>query len=205
MNPDEVLDFLKSRRSIRKFKKNAVPDKDIHRAIEAASYAPSNGNYQPWKFLYIQNEDSRKGLEKIVIDKIEVISKGIEREEWRDEFQHYSRYFTFFINAPALIVALYKRAPSTLRKILKNNEINQTRSELASISAAIQNMLLMLHAMGYGACWMTGPLLVAKEEMEEFLDIRRPFEIASLIPFGIPEKRPDPPRRKELRKVLAKI
>jgi nitroreductase len=203
MNANEIIDFIKSRRSIRKFKKTIIPEEDVQRAIEAACFAPSNGNYQPWRFLYIKDEDIKKDLGKIIIEKIDLISKGIEKEEWKEEFRQYSGYFTFFSSAPGIIVALYKKAPSILRKILKNStDINETNSELSSISAATENMLLMLHAMGYGACWMTGPLLIAKKEIEGLLNIKKPFEIAALIPFGIPDERREPPRRKGLTKIF---
>jgi len=202
MNPDEILDFIKSRRSIRNFKKTIIPIEDIQRAIEAACFAPSNGNYQPWKFIYIKDESVKERLGKMVIEKVDLISKKIERDDWENEIRQYSRYFSFFIDAPAIIIALYKMAPSALRKILKDTEINQTHSELASVSAAIQNMLLMFHSMGYGSCWMTGPLLIAKKEMEEFLEIKRPFEITALISFGVPEEMKNAPRRREINKIF---
>lgn len=56
---------------------------------------------------------------------------------------------------------------------------------LQSVSAAIQNLLLVAHSLGYGTCWMTGPL-VAYRELEEILGVDAPWELVALVPLGVP-------------------
>ncbi|NVM02151.1 MAG: nitroreductase family protein [Candidatus Helarchaeota archaeon] len=80
-----ILDLIKSRRSCRKFKQDSVPDEDIMGVLEAAKWAPSGGNSQPWKFIIIKNKET---MEKIV-----------ELIPYR-EFQNFLRL------APVLIVVL---------------------------------------------------------------------------------------------------
>jgi nitroreductase len=63
---------------------------------------------------------------------------------------------------------------------------------LQSVAAAIQNMLLAIHALGYGSCWMTGPL-VAQEGFENLLGFGKEKFIAALLPVGVPDE--DPPFR----------
>lgn len=51
----EVLEAIRTRRSIRSFKANPIPDQDIVSILEAARWAPSAGNKQPWTFIYIRD------------------------------------------------------------------------------------------------------------------------------------------------------
>lgn len=50
------LDFLKSRRSVRKFKKESPPLELILKALDIARYAPSARNSQPWRFIIINDK-----------------------------------------------------------------------------------------------------------------------------------------------------
>ncbi|MCU0587915.1 MAG: nitroreductase family protein [Syntrophobacteraceae bacterium] len=58
----EVLDAIMTRRSIRKFKEGAIPDKTVELLLAAAMSAPSAGNAQPWQFIVI---DDRRVLDAI--------------------------------------------------------------------------------------------------------------------------------------------
>ncbi|UCE08440.1 MAG: nitroreductase family protein, partial [bacterium] len=56
----EIEDFfqiIKSRRSVRKFKSNPIPEEHITKILDAARSAPTSGNQQPWKFIIIQDAD----------------------------------------------------------------------------------------------------------------------------------------------------
>ncbi len=59
------LEFLKSRRSIRKFKPQEVPLEIVNRVLEVARYAPSAGNRQPWTFIVVLDREVRSMLAKI--------------------------------------------------------------------------------------------------------------------------------------------
>ena len=72
---------------------------------------------------------------------------------------------------------------------------------LQSVSAAIQNMLLAVHALGYGSCWMTGPL-VAQESFEKLLGYDKDRFIAALLPIGVPDENPPARSRKPLEEVV---
>ena len=57
-----VLDAIKTRRSVRKYKPVSIPDEDLKKILEAAQLAPSAGNKQPWKFVVVRDEDLKKQL-----------------------------------------------------------------------------------------------------------------------------------------------
>jgi len=72
---------------------------------------------------------------------------------------------------------------------------------LQSVAAAIEHMLLAAHALGYGSCWMTGPL-VAQEAFEKLLGYGREKFIAALLPVGVPDEHPGPRPRKPREEVV---
>jgi nitroreductase len=57
-----VLDAIKTRRSVRKYKPVPIPDEDLRKILEAAQLAPSAGNKQPWKFIVVTDEELKKQL-----------------------------------------------------------------------------------------------------------------------------------------------
>jgi hypothetical protein len=61
-NPVEKV--IMERRSVRRFKKDPVPPNLIRRVLEAARFAPSTGNSQPWKFLVITNPEIIAEMER---------------------------------------------------------------------------------------------------------------------------------------------
>mgnify|MGYP001046543612 FL=1 len=51
----EVLEAIRTRRSVRSFKAEKISDQDVVKILEAARLAPSAGNRQPWTFIYIRD------------------------------------------------------------------------------------------------------------------------------------------------------
>jgi nitroreductase len=57
-----MLDLIKSRRSIRKFIKQDIPDELIRDIIDAGRWAPSGLNNQPWKFVIVRSQEMKAAL-----------------------------------------------------------------------------------------------------------------------------------------------
>ncbi|MFW9968845.1 MAG: nitroreductase family protein [Candidatus Odinarchaeota archaeon] len=64
IDPQEFLEFLKERRSIRSFQDKSLSQKDLEMILEAARWAPSVSNYQPWEFIVIKNKETLIKLAK---------------------------------------------------------------------------------------------------------------------------------------------
>jgi len=62
MHSKTLLNLIKTRRSVRKYKSKPVPKKYIEQVIEAARWAPSAVNKQPWKFVIVTNKEKRKAI-----------------------------------------------------------------------------------------------------------------------------------------------
>ena len=61
---NEVLEAIKSRRTIRRFKPNPIDEEKLHMILEAGRWAPSFSNLQPWRFIVIKDQDLKNALDK---------------------------------------------------------------------------------------------------------------------------------------------
>jgi len=199
----ELMECIKGRRSIRSFKEEAVKDEDILLALEAATFAPSPLNSQPWNFLIIKDDQLKKQMAQPIGTKLNQALGKIGADDDINILINYSRFFTFFEKAPVVIAVICRPVTSPLIGFLEHAGVSSeelvdtSHSEIQSAAAAIQNMLLRLHEMGLGACWMTNPLIAA-EELESLLEVKKPWYLIGVIPIGSPALTPSIPRRKKV-------
>jgi nitroreductase len=62
IDPKNLLDFIKERRSIRAFQDKPIPEKEIGMILDAGRWAPSASNRQPWEFIVIKSKDLLKKI-----------------------------------------------------------------------------------------------------------------------------------------------
>lgn len=197
---DRLLELIRARRSIRRFSDRAVGRDDLVRLFEAARWAPSNHNRQPWRFLVIEDKQQINQL-------AEAISRGLSEKmkSLPEAASAYIREFThsatFFAEAPALVVALHKRPVSVSAPLLaglKNPEL--VSGEPLSVAMAVQNLLLAAQALGLGTCVLTGPLLVL-DALAGALALPAGHDLTCLVAVGPPAESPEPPRRKTIEQI----
>lgn len=202
MISDDVLSVIKGRRSTRKFLEKEIPDDVLMQIIDAGRFAPSNTNRQGWKFLIIKNQELKDKIHKQVSQKVEEILSSVKSQVKFRAIRAYTKYFTFFNDAPVLIVALYNK-PSVVAELLMKDtkRVEMISGELISVSMACQNIQLMAHSLGLGTCILTGPL-VAYENIKELLKLSDMHEICCFIAAGYPKDEPSfTPRRKDIDKI----
>ena len=202
-----IYDVMLARRSVRRFKPE-VPDRAlIERLLEAAVSAPSASNKQPWRFVVVASRAVIASLAAAAREAVEEIARHVEPRS-EAAFRAYGSYFTRFEAAPVVIVALFRsltvlsdlvddRLPDGARARIGAME---ERSGLIGVAMALQNLLLMAHAMGLGASGMTGPL-VAADRFRTLLEVPPSWEIAALVPVGFPAEAPPAPPRKPVGRV----
>jgi nitroreductase len=117
-------------------------------------------------------------------------------------------YYTFFENAPVVIAVCMEAHDAGTDRLLSKmgysaDDIKRLRPlpGLQSVAAAIQNMLLAIHALGYGSCWMTGPL-VAQEAFGKLLGFGKERSVAALLPVGVPDENPPSRPRKPVEEMM---
>jgi nitroreductase len=205
----DLFDAIAGRKSIRRFKQTPVPDEDIAKILSAGRLAPSPNNTQPWNFIVIKDRATLKKMAVAVQEMIDRMVPYAESEKQAQRLAAYkSNYYTFFEHAPIVIaVCMAAYDAGTARLLAKMGyspeDIRRLRPlpGLQGVSAAIQNMLLAIHALGYGSCWMTGPL-VAHDAFGELVNIGKETSIAALLPVGVPDEDPPARPRKPLEEIV---
>lgn len=137
----DMLEFIKSRRSTRRFQDRSVPEDLVEQVVEAGRYAPSGGNMQTTHFLVIRN---RKVLDDLAAMVSEAFSKMEVTEGMYASIANSIRLskaggYAFHYQAPVLIV-------TANRKEYGNN--------IADCACALENMMLMANALDLGSCWI---------------------------------------------------
>jgi len=157
----EVLQAIKTRRSIRKYRKDPVPQEELEKVLDAGRWAPSASNLQPWKF--------------IVISDLEVKERVAKSLAWG----------IFLAEAPMGIA------------VVADPGVSKHPVEDGSIAA--YSMLLAVHAVGLGACWLNPS--ASEEEVKEILGIPKGERLISVISIGYPDEAPSS-TRKELKDII---
>jgi nitroreductase len=208
----DLFDAIKGRKSIRRFKRTPVPNEDIKKIIDAGRLAPSANNVQPWSFIVVKDRELLTKMAAAVREMIDRMVPFAENEKQSQRLSAYKNsYYTFFELAPATVVVLMEAYDAGTDHLLAKmgytaEDIKRLRPSpgLQSVAAAIQNMLLAAHALGYSSCWMTGPA-VAQEAFEKLLGYGKEKTVAALLPLGVADENPPSrPRRpiEEIMKVL---
>jgi len=65
MSPEELMELVKSRRSIRTYKEDPVNQSKVLKCLEAAIWAPSARNSQPWEFVVVTDTGTRRRLAEV--------------------------------------------------------------------------------------------------------------------------------------------
>lgn len=205
----DLFEAIRDRKSIRRFRQQPVPDADIRKILDAGRLAPSANNTQPWSFIVIKDKAVLKQMADAVREMIDRMIPFAESEKQAQRLAAYkSNYYTFFENAPVVIAVMMEGYDAGTDRLLAKmgyspEDVKRLRPlpGLQSVSAAIQNMLLAVHALGYGSCWMTGPL-VAQEAFEKLLGFGKEKFIAALLPVGVPDENPPSRSRKPLEEIM---
>jgi nitroreductase len=204
----ELMEAIRTRRSVRAYEDSAVPEAHLKRIIEAATWAPSGFNKQPWKFIIIRERAIIEQMAAAVRLKMEEIAKWPAAKGNEKNIMAMLKGFTVFKEAPVAIAVLTCEYIAPMDKILAKENLTfeekfrlRALPGLQSVAAAIQNMLLTATAMGYGTCWGTG-CLIASEAIEKILKSGDDWRLVAIVPVGIAKVTPKPPKRKAVDAVM---
>lgn len=191
-----TMKVIQERRSIRDYTPDPISDEDLNMILEAARLAPSGENAQPWRFVVVKDAGTRNVLGAVagggsgrrftaefVTKKMQERFSNLQDEEKKKAaFQKLTsgQVSAFLATAPVNIVVCGKKDVWDLPY---------------DTSAAIENMLLMVTALGLGACWVIAPCIDIRDEerLKDLLGVPEGFKIISIISIGHPT-RPHRPR-----------
>jgi len=168
--------FLRTRRSIRRFKTDPVPAPVIERILTSATYAPSAHNLQPWRFAVLSNPSGREqlGLALTTAMRRDMIAEGAPLAEIEARV---TRSLQRLNDAP--VVILLCRDVTAVREHKQQDEI----MSIQSVANAATYLLLAAHAEGLGGNWICWPLY-AQEQTRTALNLPETWQPQAMFFLG---------------------
>ena len=191
----DLHNFMRTRRSIRRFKSDPVPDSVIEAILTTATFAPSAHNRQPWRFVVVTNSFVRTKLAEAMADDFQrdLESDGVPTEKIEAQVK---RSKDRIISAPVAILLCLDM--SEMDSYPDKRRIKaEFRMTVQSVAAAGMQLLLAAHAEGLGAVWACW-VLFAVETIQEVLELPKTWEPQALFFLGYPEVIPEVRERKSL-------
>ncbi len=207
-----VRDAILGRRSVRRFLPDPVPEEDLLAILDCARWAPSDTNQQPWRFVVITNPDLIRRAEELCWEAVARLQRRAEergRPDAAKKLRVFGRYAAAFAGAPALILLVGEPYRSRFTEeiflpIFSAEEMAALEREesVKSVSLAAQNLMLAAHALGYGTCAMTGPVILCERELAALAGLPPEQFIVLAVALGRPAQHPEGPGRRPLAELV---
>jgi nitroreductase len=163
---DQLLDIIRRRRSVRVYKKGKVSDEQLRTILEAARWAPSGANTQPWEFVLTRDKNKMKKVREIYA------------REWRqrklEDPVHYKGLKKDYVGDVSVLVLVCGDARTKQVYLTTRQSADREKLFQASIGNAVQQMMLVAASMGLGTVWVS-----VREEVEP--ELRTLFKVPNEI------------------------
>ena len=200
----KLLEAIQSRRSIRKFKPDPIPEDYINELIEAGRLAPSGTNLQPARYVVIKSDEAKAKLKEctslpFVAAAPVIIACCVDTQSvvaTRDRVTQL-REAGAFAGTP-----LDKEDETSYSKKRKNMDASAIKSYLnLNVAIAIDHITLRAVDLGLGSCWV---MMFDKEKVSSLLGLDERYEVVALLPIGYPDQSPSPRPRLDISEILLK-
>lgn len=184
-----MLEFIKSRRSTRRFKSDMISSEKLQQIVEAGRYAPSGGNSQTTHFLVVKKPEVLANLKELVAQEFSKMeaTPGMYKSIVHSINASKTGNYTFHYNAPVLIITA---------------NIADYGNNIADVSCALENMMLMANALDLGSVWINqlkwlneNPVIV---EYLQGLGLAPGERVYGALAVGIPDTEDGLPDRNPL-------
>ena len=180
----DFFEVVRQQRACRTFRPDAVADDLVEQVLEAATFAPSAENSQPWVFVVVRDDGVRARI------------GDLTRRAWRGGARSHSESRL----SPQLLADVDRGAEGDVSAapvlVVVCGDAQRTHEAAipASIFPAVQNLLLAADAVGLGAALTTLPTALAVE-LRELLALPDHVRPLAVVPLGHPARALGPPRR----------
>ncbi len=204
MQIDEFVELARKRRSIRRFKPDPVPDEYIEKILEAARWAMSGSNGQPWEFIVVRDEETKNRIAETMVErgKLTTAMEGSRVKEMRHVASSYTQTSasgTEFGSAPVLIVVCADPRTAQVSQLGRLCDRRWVIDE--NIATASQIIHLAAVACGLGSRWITIAQWT-EEVIKPILGIPPIIKIFNIAAIGYPAHEPKLAYRRELREIV---
>jgi len=195
----DLHNFLRTRRSIRRFKPDPVPDSVIQNILTTATFAPSAHNRQPWRFCVVTNPSVKQKLADAMSAEFahDLESDGLPHEDIQKRI---TRSRERILSAPLVILLSLDMSEMDAYPDIKRSRA-EFRMAMQSVAGAGLQLLLAAHAEGLGGVWVCSPLFV-QETIQQVLDLPKVWEPQAMFFVGYPEAIPEVRERKQLKEIV---
>jgi F420 biosynthesis protein FbiB-like protein len=176
-----LLNLIKSRRSIRRYTERPAPQQTLLRLLEAAIWAPSAHNRQPWRFAVLTNLADKERLAAAMGARLRA-DRTADGDDPADIERDVARSHARLTGAPVLIVVCLSMVDMDVYPDPQRAR-NEWVMAAQSTAMAAQNLLLMAHAEGLAACWLCAPLF-APELVRDTLHLPDDWQPQGVITLG---------------------
>ena len=183
MPKSELSKIIRSRRAIRRYQDRPVSRKLLERLVETAQWAPSAHNRQPWRFAVLT---SRHDIERLA----QAMGERLRRDRLEDGDplqvieKDVARSYARITGAPVVIGVFLSMRDMDRYPDQRRSKAEETMA-VQSVAMAAQNLWLLAHAVGLGACWLCAPLFVP-DLVREILDLPVDWQAQGLLTLGWP-------------------
>jgi coenzyme F420-0:L-glutamate ligase / coenzyme F420-1:gamma-L-glutamate ligase len=191
---EDLHTFLHTRRSVRRFKPDPVPDSVIESILHTATFAPSAHNQQPWRFVIIKDSAVKTRLGEAITSKMRVDMQA-ENANTSDIEKRAATSLRRMGEAPLVIVLC--RDVNDVRKDTPEEAI----MGIQSTALAGLQLLLAAHAEGLGSNWICWSLY-AQDATRTALELPESWEPQAMYFLGYPA---EIPRIKEMKDMQSMV
>ncbi len=195
---EQTSDFyhlITNRRSVRRYRPDALDQALIERLLRAAAWAPSAHNRQPWRFAVITGAAAKEQLAGMMGARLRA-DRSRDGDPTEAIESDVRRSYTRITSAPCVIVVCL-----TMEDMDSYPDERRGNAEhlmaVQGVALAIENLLLAASVEGLGACWMCAPLF-CPETVAEALSLPDGWQSQGLITLGYPASRGKEPVRRPL-------
>jgi nitroreductase len=194
----DVWEVLSTARAIRRFTDEPVDDATLGRCLEAATWAPSGGNAQHWRFIVLDSPEMRAVVQQAADAALGVIEHvyGMSRPDDGDNSRNARRNRATY--------ELHDRAGqrTSVLFVARHNEFASDFLQGASIFPAVQNFYLAARAQGLGACPTSWAAYGGEQLMRDAIGVPAEWVLAGHVVVGWPRGHHGPVRRRSVDDVV---
>src|SRR5919106_1591614 len=175
MKPDELLKLMQHRRSVRVYKTGKVTDAQLETIFEAARWAPSGANTQPWELVVTRD---RKKMKRV---------RQIYANEWkqrkREDPVHYKGLKKDYVGDVSVLVLVVGDARTKQVYLTTRQPGDREKLFEASIANAVEQMMLAAASMNLGTVWVSVREEV-EPELRELFKVPQELRLLWIVPIG---------------------
>lgn len=188
MKVEDLVRLMSGQRTVRRFKPDPVPEGHLRKILEAARWAPSAANTQPWDLVVVKDHKLKEKIAEIYADAL----RAARSEDKRFPYDNPDGLYERFTKPPVLIAVC---ADTRFRKAYPKAG-DRKRNLYISMGLAIQNMMLAANALGLGLSWGTTNSF-SREKLSRLLRVPASHQVIEVLQLGYPVEQMPPRFRRD--------